>query len=284
MFTFLRIERPTTQTLRPTSTATSIACCMRWTFEANDATRMRPVAQRDDLPEGLADEPLRAGHARPLGVRRVAEQEVDAAVADLREAADVGAAGRPPACGRSCSRRCARCARPGSRARSRPSPGSSAPCGRTRPGTGPSSTRLVVRIGLAQLGGAQQAVLVELRLDQPERQPRRPDLLDADLAQQVRKRADVILVAVRQQDGADRRLPRSARYEKSGRIRSTPRCSSRGNASPASTTSMASRRPRYDGHVLADLTEAAERDDSGTSGHRGSLDAAQASLRPRRTR
>src|SRR6266513_1137820 len=29
---------------------------------------------------------------------------------------------------------------------------------------------------------------------------------------------------------------RAVRYEKSGRIRSTPRCSSRGNASPASTT------------------------------------------------
>ena len=42
MFTFLRIERPTTQTLRPVCTATSIACCTRWTFEANEAIRMRP--------------------------------------------------------------------------------------------------------------------------------------------------------------------------------------------------------------------------------------------------
>ena len=36
MFAFLRIERPTIATLRPTSTPTSIACCTRWTFEAND--------------------------------------------------------------------------------------------------------------------------------------------------------------------------------------------------------------------------------------------------------
>ena len=94
---------------------------------------------------------------------------------------------------------------------------------------------------------------------------------DAALAEQVRERADVILVAVRQEDGADR-LATLVRYEKSGRIRSTPRCSSRGNASPASTTS-AGPVGLEDGHVLADLAEAAERDDSGTSGHRGSLDA-----------
>ena len=91
MFTFLRIERPTTQTLRPTSTATSIACCMRWMFEANDATRIAAGARRDELVEGLAHEPLGAGHARPLGVRRVAEEEVDAAVPELGEPADVGA-------------------------------------------------------------------------------------------------------------------------------------------------------------------------------------------------
>ena len=67
---------------------------------------------------------------------------------------------------------------------------------------GPSSTGAAFRIDLAQLGGAQQAVLVELRLDEPERQPRRPDLVDLDLAHQVRQRADVILVRVREDDGA----------------------------------------------------------------------------------
>ena len=90
MLMFFRIERPTTATLRPCSTATSIACCMRWMFDANEATRMRPRAQRDDLPERLADEPLRARHAGALGVRRVAEHQVDAAVAELGEPADVG--------------------------------------------------------------------------------------------------------------------------------------------------------------------------------------------------
>ena len=42
MFIVLRIERPITQTFRPTSAATSTACCMRWTFEAKDETKMRP--------------------------------------------------------------------------------------------------------------------------------------------------------------------------------------------------------------------------------------------------
>ena len=51
-----------------------------------DASR----AQRDQLPERLADEPLGAGHPGPLGVRGVAEEQVDAAVPELGERADVG--------------------------------------------------------------------------------------------------------------------------------------------------------------------------------------------------
>ncbi len=42
MFRFLRIERPITLTERPTSSATSIACCMRWMFDAKDEIRTRP--------------------------------------------------------------------------------------------------------------------------------------------------------------------------------------------------------------------------------------------------
>ena len=91
MFMFLRIERPTTQTLRPTSTATSTACCIRWTFDANDATRMRPVScgmiWRNASPTSRSE----PRHARALGVRRVAEQQVDPAVAELGQLADVGA-------------------------------------------------------------------------------------------------------------------------------------------------------------------------------------------------
>ena len=43
MFTFLRIERPTIATLRSVWIATSIACCTRCTFEANDVTKILPL-------------------------------------------------------------------------------------------------------------------------------------------------------------------------------------------------------------------------------------------------
>src|SRR5947209_17252534 len=43
-----------------------------------------------------------------------------------------------------------------------------------------------LRVDLAQLGRAQQPVLVELRLDEAERQASRPDLVHPHLAHQVR--------------------------------------------------------------------------------------------------
>ena len=42
MLTFLRIDRPTRQTLRPSAAAASMTCCTRWTLDANDVTTMRP--------------------------------------------------------------------------------------------------------------------------------------------------------------------------------------------------------------------------------------------------
>ena len=108
MFTFLRIERPTTHTFRPVSTATSIACCMRWTFEANDAISTRPCSRgmicRNASPTTRSD----GVTPGPLGVRRVAEQQVDAAVPDLGQRARRRCGTRRRACGRSCSRPCGR--------------------------------------------------------------------------------------------------------------------------------------------------------------------------------
>src|SRR4029079_9832352 len=119
--------------------------------------------------------PRGAGNARALGVRRVAEEEVDAAVAELGQAADVGAqavdrrvvelvvAGvqNPPA---------GRVEHDRDRVRDRM--GDADELRRERP----ELYGLALRIGLAQLRGAQQAVLVELGLDEAQRQPRRPDL------------------------------------------------------------------------------------------------------------
>jgi hypothetical protein len=46
MVVLLIIERPVTATFRPTSTAASHICWMRWICEANDATMMRCSASQ----------------------------------------------------------------------------------------------------------------------------------------------------------------------------------------------------------------------------------------------
>ena len=45
MFTFLRIDRPTSETFRPRLAAASITCCTRWMFEAKLVTMIRPGAR-----------------------------------------------------------------------------------------------------------------------------------------------------------------------------------------------------------------------------------------------
>ena len=58
-------------------------------FDANDATRIFPRRSGEIARKRLANEPLGAAVPGSLGVRRVAEEEVDAAVADLGERSDV---------------------------------------------------------------------------------------------------------------------------------------------------------------------------------------------------
>ena len=99
-------------------------------------------------------------------------------------------------------------------------------------------------------------MLVELRLHEPEGEARREDLLHADLAQQVRQRADVILVRVREDHGAH-----LAALE-------VPEV--REDQVDAEVLVTRERQPGIDddrlvaeledGHVLADLAEPAERD------------------------
>ena len=104
---------------------------------------------------------------------------------------------------------------------------------------GPSSTGSSSGLDLAELGASEEPVLVELRLNQAEGQPRRPDLGHADLAQQVRERAHVILVRVRE-DRPRARCPACSRGSTSpggsGRRRGARRA---GRRRPASTTSDA---------------------------------------------
>ena len=117
-------------------------------------------------------EPVKPG---PLGVRRVAEQQVDAAVADLGEPPDVG----PEAVDRRVVELAV--ARVQDAARRRLDHDRDVVRDRVRHADElePERAELerrALRLDLEQLGRAQQAVLVELRLDEAERQPRRPDL------------------------------------------------------------------------------------------------------------
>ena len=214
---------------------------------------------------------LRAGDARALGVRRVAEQQVDAAVAELGEPADVGAAGRRPACGRACSRRCGGSGRRGVSSATATESGIECATRTNSTPERPELDRRALRIGLAQLGGAQQAVLVELRLDRARasagspRPPGRatsrsrygsaPTWSSCPCVSTTARTRPVAVGQVREvgQDRGRRRGARRAGTQARRRRRSR---------SPSAS---------IHGHVLADLAEAAERDDPGASGHRRSV-------------
>ena len=47
MFMFLRIERPSSATLRLSVAAASTTCCTRWMFDAKQVTMMRPSQRRN---------------------------------------------------------------------------------------------------------------------------------------------------------------------------------------------------------------------------------------------
>jgi hypothetical protein len=112
-------------------------------------------------------------------------------------------------------------------------------------------------IGLVQLGSAQQPVLVKLRLDEPERQPRRPDLADRYFAHQVRQAADVVLVCVREDDRTNRLVGEVAEVRED-QVDAEVLVAREGDAGVDDDPLVA---VLEDGHVLADLAEPAERDD-----------------------
>ena len=131
---------------------------------------------------------------------------------------------------------------------------------------------LVGRIGLAQLGGAQQSVLVELRLHETEREPRRPHLGHVELPQQVGQAADVILVAVGEHDGADlagalAQVAEVGQDEVDAEVLVTGECQAGVDDDPLVAE-------LEHGHVLPHLADAAEGDDPAGSLHAWSVRAA----------
>ena len=223
-----------------------------------------PAARRDDLPERLADDALAPGEARALGVRRVGEQKVDTAVAELGEATDVGAqpvdrrvvelpvAGVEDQAG-------------GGLDRDPDAVGDRVRHADELELERAELNRRPVRVRLLQLGRAQQPVLVELRLDEPEREPRPPDLLDLDLAQQERQRADVILVRVREDDRAHVLVAEVAEVRED-QVDAEVLVAREGQPGVDDDRLAAD---LEDGHVLAHLAEPAERDHAQNVTHRG---------------
>ena len=112
-------------------------------------------------------------------------------------------------------------------------------------------------------------MLVELRLHEAEREPRRPDLGHLDLTEEVGKGPDVILVPVGEDDGPDVGPPLAqvlevGQHEVDAEVL-VPRERQAGVDEDDPLVAL------DDGHVLADLAEAAERDDARALGHPSSL-------------
>ena len=214
------------------------------------------LAKRDQRAKRFSDEPLGAGHPRPLGVRRVAEHQVDAEVPELRQPADVGLEAVD---GRVVELPVARVDDPAGR---RLENDRDAVRNRVRHADEVQRERadldLLPGLGLLQLRRRSQAMLVELRLDQAERQLRRDHLVAVHLAEQVWQPTDVVFVPVREDDGVDAAVAQVADV--------------RQNEVDAKMLVPGEREARVDDddlvavlvdrHVLADLAEAAQRDDS----------------------
>ena len=201
MLRFLRIERPDDDDLPAALDGDVGGLLHAVDVRGERGDEDLPLAQREDRAERLADEALGAGVSGTLGVRRVAEEEVDAAVADLGELADVGL---QPVDGRVVELPVAR-VHDAARRRLDHERGRVGDRVRDTDELDPERAeleRLVARRRGDELRLLREPVLVELRLHERERQRRRDDGLHVDLAQEVRQPADVILVPVREDDRA----------------------------------------------------------------------------------
>ena len=216
-------------------------------------------ARRDDLAERLADDPFGLGHTGLLRVGGIAEQEVDAAVPDLGQLADVGL---DPV-----HRRVVDLVVPrvddSSRFRldhQRNRVGNRMGHADSFHAERADLDESILRDELAQLGRAQEAVLVELGRNELERELRRPDLGHAHLAQEVREPPDVVLVSVREDEGADAvgailEVAEVREDEVDAEMLVARECQARVDDDDVF--------PQLeDGHVLADLAEPAEGNDA----------------------
>ena len=201
MLTFLRIERPTSDTLRPRWEAASITCCTRWMFDAKLVTMIRPWA-RANTSCSCGPTPRSDGREPgPVGVGRVAAQQQHAVAAELGEPRDVG--------GQAVDGRLVELVVAGDD--DRPELGAERYRARVGDRMGHVHELDLERAELELLSGPQvlergvaQLVLVELRTRHRHRQPAAVHRRGvAELAQDPRQRAEMILVAVGDHDRLD---------------------------------------------------------------------------------
>ena len=233
---FLRIERPTTATLRPFAMATSAACWTRWMFDANEATMIRPVRSgmswRNASPTSRSEPviPGRSAFVESPSSRSTPRlpSAASAPTSVLRPSTGVWSSFQSPVC-------------------------------RTRPAA--------VSITTAVASGIECAIRISSMRNGPSSIGALPGSASVSAVTAARPcsssfdftRARVRRVPITSLTSTSRstygrpptwsswacvrtiaRTGRPTRYEKSGSTRSTPKCSSRGNASPASTTMRSS--------------------------------------------
>ena len=263
MFTFLRMERPTSATLRSSCAAASTTCCTRWMFEAKHVTTIRPRAWGKTRSRFGPDAGLARREAGAVGVRRVAGQQQDALAAELGQALDVR--------GRPLDRRLVELVV------ARDEHG--AELGRRRHGArvGDRVRHVqqldVERAELEPLAGVDvgdvglpEAVLVELgaRHGRRQRTAEHRQVL-AQLAQDPGQRPQVVLVAVGHDDALDVVDPRAQVAEVGQHQVDADHLGGR-EAQP----DVDDEDPALvleDHHVLADLAQPAEREDAECAGH-----------------
>ena len=203
MPTFLRIERPTSATLR-SSAARGVDHLLDAVDVGGEARHDDPpLAAREDVLEVRADDRLGRREARAVDVRRVAAQQQHALRAELGQARDVG--------GRTVHRRLVELVVAGDQhgpelctqsdgARVGNRVGHVHELQRERSQLEHVAGRHLDQLDVAQL------VLVELRARHRDRQRAAVDRRQmrlAELAQDPRQRAEMILVAVRDDDRLD---------------------------------------------------------------------------------
>ncbi len=255
MLRFLRIERPTMATFRPTWIATSIACCIRWTLDANETTRIRPlrsgISVRNASPTSRSEPviPGRSAFVESPSIRSTPRFPSSASrpTSVLSPSTGVWSSFQSPVC----------TTRPAAVSRTIATQSGIECATRTKSSVN-EPTRICFPVSASSsCVEAVSPCSSSFDLIKPERQLRRDHLVAVHLAEQIRQPTDVVLVPVREDDRVDAAVAQVADV--------------RQDEVDAEMLVPGEREARIDdddlvamlvnSHVLADLAEAAQWDD-----------------------